>query len=84
MIKYPRDYKVMAMLFSYNNNLNKEEFEELVKYVLQLKTMAPHYLRGFISKHYYVNKFRISPNVTEDIYVLLTLNVSNAKFLIFV
>ena len=74
----------MAMLFSYNNNLNKEEFEEFVKYVLQLKTMAPHYLRGFISKHYDVNKFRISPNVTEDIYVLLTLNVSNAKFLIFV
>ena len=74
----------MAMLFSCKNNLNKEEFEELVKYVLQLKTIAPQYLRGFISKHYDVNKFRIGPKVTEDIYVLLTLNVSNAKFLIFV
>ena len=69
MIKYPKDYKAMAMLFSCKNNLTKEEFEELLKYLLQLKTLAPHYLRGFISKHYDVNKFRISPKVTEDIYV---------------
>ena len=74
----------MAMLFSCKNNLNKEEFEELVKYVLQLKTIAPQYLHGFISNHYDVNKFRIGPKGTEDIYVLLTLNVSNSKFLIFV
>lgn len=59
----------MAIIFSCKNNLKKEEFEELVKYVLQLNTIAPHYLRGFISKHYDVNKFRISPKVTEDIYV---------------
>lgn len=84
MIKYPKDYKAMAMLLSCKNNLNKEEFEELVEYILQLKTMAPHYLRGFISKHYDVNKFRISPKVTEDINFFLTRNVSKPKFLIFV
>jgi hypothetical protein len=83
MNKYPKDFKVMAMLFSCKNNLNKEEFEELVKYVLQFNTIAPHYLRGFISKQYDVNKFRISPKVTEDIYVLLTRNVSKPKSLIF-
>jgi hypothetical protein len=69
MSKYPKDIKVMAMLFSCKNNLNKEEFEELVKYVLQLNTISPQYLRGFISKHYDINKFRISPNKMEDIYV---------------
>ena len=69
MIKYPKDYKVMAILFGCKNNLNKEEFEELAKYVLQLKTVTPHYLRGFISKYYDVNKFRISPKVPEDIYI---------------
>ena len=74
----------MAMLLSCKNNLNTEEFEELVEYILQLKTMAPHYLRGFISKHYDVNKFRISPKVTEDINFFLTRNVSKPKFLIFV
>lgn len=68
-MNYPKDYKAMAMLFSCKHNLNKEEFEALLKYVMRLKTLAPQYLRGFVSKHYDVNKFRISPKVPEDIYV---------------
>lgn len=69
MIKYPADFKAMVMLFSCKNNLSKVEFQELLKYVFQLKAIAPHYLRRFISKNYDINKFRINPKVAEDIYV---------------
>ena len=69
MNKYPKDYKVMSILFSCKNNLNKEEYDELLKYVLGLKAISPKYLRSFISIKFDPNKFRFNTNVNEDIYI---------------
>ena len=59
----------MSILFSCKNNLNKEDFEELVKYVMGLKAISPMYLRNFISKKFDLDKFRFNNNVNEDIYI---------------
>ena len=69
MNRYPKDYKAMSILFSCKNNLNKEEFDELIKYVMGLKAISPIYLRNFISKKFDPNKFRFNNNVNEDIYI---------------
>lgn len=69
MKKYPKDYKSMVILFSCKHNLNKEEFEEVIKYAMQLKVLSPLYLRNFISKTFVLDKFRFNNNLNEDIYV---------------